>query len=255
MTTAVHATAIVDPAAELGQGVEVGPFSLIGPGVRIGDGSTIGPHVSIEGLVTIGNEVQLGHGSLIGCPPQDIKFKGEDTTVEIGDRTIIREYTTVHRGTNATGRTVVGADCYLMTYVHVAHDCVVADHVVIANGTQMAGHVTIEAHAVISGLVVIHQFVTIGTYAFIGGGTRVPQDIPPYVKAVDKLYGLNSVGLQRAGFMPETLAALKRAYRFVFNSNLALTEAVARARDELPPMKEVEHFLDFVESSGRGVPV
>jgi UDP-N-acetylglucosamine acyltransferase len=255
VTTTVHATAIVDPAAELGEGVAVGPFSLIGPGVRIGDRSEIGPHVSIEGAATLGQEVKVGHGSLIGCPPQDANFTGEDTTVEIGDRTIIREYATIHRGTSSTGRTVVGADCYLMTYVHVAHDCVVGDHVVIANSTQLAGHVSIEAHVIISGIVGVHQYVTIGTYAFIGGGTRVAQDIPPYVKSVGKLYGLNSVGLQRAGFTPDTLAALKRAYRFVFNSNLNLTDAVARARTELPAMKEVEHFLDFVESSGRGVPV
>ncbi len=255
MTTAVHSTAIVHPTAELGEGVAVGPFSLIGPGVRIGDRSEIGPHVSIDGTATLGQEVKVGHGSLIGCPPQDINFTGEDTTVEIGDRTVIREYATIHRGTSSTGRTVVGADCYLMTYVHVAHDCVVGDHVVIANSTQLAGHVSIEAHVIISGIVGVHQYVTIGTYAFIGGGTRVAQDIPPYVKSVDKLYGLNSVGLQRAGFTPETLAALKRAYRFVFNSNLNLTDAVARARAELPAMKEVEHFLDFVESSGRGVPV
>ena len=255
MTTAVHSTAIVDPTAELGEGVTVGPFSLIGPGVRIGDRSEIGPHVSIDGTATLGQEVKVGHGSLIGGPPQDINFTGEDTTVEIGDRTIIREYTTIHRGTSSTGRTVVGADCFLMTYVHVAHDCVVGDHVVLANSTQLAGHVSIEAHVIISGIVGVHQYVTIGTYAFIGGGTRVAQDIPPYVKSVGKLYGLNSVGLQRAGFTPETLAALKRAYRFVFNSNLNLTDAVARARAELPAMKEVEHFLDFVESSGRGVPV
>ena len=255
MTTDVHSTAIVHPTAELGEGVAVGPFSLIGPGVRIGDRSEIGPHVSIDGTATLGQEVKVGHGSLIGCPPQDINFTGEDTTVEIGDRTVIREYATINRGTSSTGRTVVGADCYLMTYVHVAHDCVVGDHVVIANSTQLAGHVSIEAHVIISGIVGVHQYVTIGTYAFIGGGTRVAQDIPPYVKSVDKLYGLNSVGLQRAGFTPETLAALKRAYRFVFNSDLNLTDAVARARAELPAMKEVEHFLDFVESSGRGVPV
>jgi UDP-N-acetylglucosamine acyltransferase len=255
VTTAVHSSAIVDPGAELGEGVEVGPFSLIGAGVVVGDGTVIGPHTSLQGKATIGREVQIGHGSLIGCPPQDINFTGEDTTVEIGDRTVIREYATIHRGTSSTGRTVVGADCYLMTYVHVAHDCVVGDHVIIANSTQLAGHVSIEEHVIISGLVGIHQFVTVGTYAFIGGGTRVAQDIPPYVKAVNKLYGLNSVGLQRAGFKPETLAALKRAYRFVFNSNLNLTDAVARARAELPPMREVEHFLDFVESSGRGVPV
>jgi len=255
VTTTVHPSALVDPAAQLGDGVAVGPFSIIGPEAVIGDGCVIGPHVTIEGRSTLGAEVQVGQGTLIGCAPQDLKFDGAPTVVEIGDRTILREYSTVHRGTHATGRTVVGADCYLMTYVHVAHDCVIGDHVIIANGTQMAGHVTIQPHAVISGLVVIHQFVTVGTYAFIGGGTRVPQDIPPYVKAVDKLYGLNSVGLQRAGFAPATLTALKRAYRFVFNSNLNLSDAVARARQEIPPIEEVTFFLDFVESSGRGVPV
>jgi UDP-N-acetylglucosamine acyltransferase len=255
VTTSVHPSALVDPAAELGADVTVGPFSIIGPDVVIGDGCTIGPHVTIEGQSTLGAEVQVGQGTLIGCVPQDLQFDGAQTSVEIGDRTILREYATIHRGTSATGRTVVGADCYLMTYVHVAHDCVVGDHVIIANSTQLAGHVTIQSHAIISGLVGIHQFVTVGTYAFIGGGTRVPQDIPPYVKAVDRLYGLNSVGLQRAGFPADTLSALKRAYRFVFNSNLNLSDAVARAREELPPIHEVKFFLDFVESSGRGVQV
>lgn len=254
MTTTVHPTAIVDPTAELGHGVEVGPYTIIGPDVVVGDRTVLGPHVTLERRATLGSDMRVGQGSIIGGEPQDLKYRNEDTSVELGDRTTVREYVTVHRGTSATGRTVVGVDCFLMTYVHVAHDCVIGNHVVIANGTQMAGHVTIEDHAVVSGLVVIHQFVTIGSYSFIGGGTRVPQDIPPYVKAVNKLYGLNSVGLERAGFPADTVRALKRAYRFVFNSGLNLTEAVARARQELPMVDEVSHFLDFVESSGRGVP-
>jgi UDP-N-acetylglucosamine acyltransferase len=177
--------------------------------------------------------------------------------VEVGEGTIIREYSTINRGTSATYRTVVGAHCFIMTYVHLAHDCHVGDHVTIANGTQCAGHVTIHDRAVLSGLNAIHQFVTIGTYAFVGGGSRVNQDIPPYVKAVGnpmELYGLNSIGLQRAGFSGETIAALKRAYRLFFNSDLNLSQALERARTDLPPLPEVELFLDFVESSERGVP-
>jgi len=151
----------------------------------------------------------------------------------------------------------VGARCFIMTYVHLAHDCHVGDDVVIANATQCAGHVTIHDRAILSGLNAVHQFVTIGTYAFVGGGSRVSQDIPPYVKAVGnpmELYGLNSLGLQRAGFSGETVAALKRAYRLFFNSDLNLSQALERARTELPAFPEVERFLTFVESSERGVP-
>ena len=254
MTTAIHPTAIVDPTAELGEGVDIGPFAMIGPNVIVGDGTTIGPRATLERNVTLGSGVYIGQGSILGGDPQDLKFRGGETSVSVGDRTIIREYSTVNRGTDATGRTVVGEDCFLMTYVHVAHDCVLSDHVIIANGTQMAGHVAIQDHAVISGLVVIHQFCTIGCYAFVAGGSGVLMDVPPYTKALErKLYGLNSVGLKRAGFSPDTVKARKRAYRLVFNSKLNLTQAVARARDELPMLDEVRHFLDFVESSGRGV--
>ncbi len=163
----------------------------------------------------------------------------------------------MNRGTSATGRTVVGEGCFLMSYVHVAHDCRVAERVIIANGTQIAGHVTIHDHASLSGLVAVHQFVTIGAFAFVGGCTRVNQDIPPYVKAVGnpmELFGLNSIGLQRNGFAPETIAALKRCYRLFFNSDLNLSQALERARLDLPPGPEVERFIQFVESSGRGVP-
>lgn len=257
MTTAVHPTAIIDPGAELGVGVEVGPWVMVGPRVTVGDGCRLGPRVRLQRNVKLAAGVSVGDGSILGGDPQDLKFQGEETWVEVGEGTIIREYSTINRGTSATYRTVVGAHCFIMTYVHLAHDCQVGDHVTIANGTQCAGHVTIHDRAVLSGLNAIHQFVTIGTYAFVGGGSRVNQDIPPYVKAVGnpmELYGLNSIGLQRAGFSGETIAALKRAYRLFFNSDLNLSQALERARTDLPPLPEVEVFLDFVESSERGVP-
>jgi UDP-N-acetylglucosamine acyltransferase len=253
----VHPTAILDPAAELGQGVEIGPWVIVGPQVCIGDRCRIGPRARLQRNVRLAEDVSVGDGSIVGGDPQDLKYKGEETWVEIGAGTIIREYSTINRGTTQSYRTTVGARCFIMSYVHLAHDCHLGDEVVIANGTQLAGHVTIQDRAVLSGLNAIHQFVTIGAYAFVGGGSRVNQDIPPYVKAVGnpmELYGLNSIGLQRAGFSGETVAALKRAYRLFFNSDLNLSQALERARTDLPPFPEVERFLAFVESSERGVP-
>jgi UDP-N-acetylglucosamine acyltransferase len=255
--TVVHPTAILDPAAELGQGVEIGPWVIVGPQVCIGDRCRIGPRARLQRNVRLAEDVSVGDGSILGGDPQDLKYKGEETWVEIGAGTIIREYSTINRGTTQSYRTTVGARCFIMSYVHLAHDCHVGDEVVIANGTQLAGHVTIQDRAVLSGLNAVHQFVTIGAYAFVGGGSRVNQDIPPYVKAVGnpmELYGLNSIGLQRAGFSGETVAALKRAYRLFFNSDLNLSQALERARTDLPPFPEVERFLAFVESSERGVP-
>jgi UDP-N-acetylglucosamine acyltransferase len=257
VTSLIHSTALIDPTAELGRGVAVGPFSIIGPNVVVADGCRLGPRVTLTRNVRLGERVSVGDGSILGGDPQDLKYAGEETWVEVGEDTIIREYTTINRGTTATFKTTVGARCFIMTYVHLAHDCQVGDDVVIANATQCAGHVTIHDRAVLSGLNAVHQFVTIGTYAFVGGGSRVNQDIPPYVKAVGnpmELYGLNSIGLQRAGFPGETVAALKRAYRLFFNSDLNLSQAMERARPERPPFAEVERFLAFVESSERGVP-
>jgi UDP-N-acetylglucosamine acyltransferase len=255
--TRIHPTAIIDPGARLGVDVEVGPWGLVGPGVEVGDRCRLGPRVTLQQQVRLASGVSLGEGTLVGGDPQDTKYRNEETWVEIGADTLIREYCTINRGTTATGRTVVGANCFLMTYVHVAHDCVLGDHVVIANATQMAGHVTVQDHAIISGLNAIHQFVTIGEYSFIGGGSRVNQDVPPFTKAVGspiELYGLNTIGLQRAGVAAEVVTSLKRAYRIVFNSDLSLGRAIARAREEVAPLPEVERFLSFVESSGRGVP-
>jgi len=254
----IHRTALIDPTAELGADVSVGPYSIVGPHVTVGERSTLSGHTVIERNTRVGAGVKVGYGTVIGNDPQDLKYKGEETWVEIGDGTIIREYCTINRGSTVTGKTTVGERCFLMTYVHVAHDCVVGDDVIIANGVQMAGHVTVDDRAIISGLVPIHQFVRIGTYAFVGGASRVNQDVPPYTKAAGNpvhLYGLNSVGLQRAGFSPEVKLALKRAYRLVFNSDLTVSQGIARARVELPHVPEVETFLRFIEASQRGVMV
>lgn len=257
MTRDIHHTALIDPSASIGDGVSVGPFAIIGPDVTIGDRTRVDARVTIERNVVIGADVQLGVGTIIGGAPQDLKYRGEATWTEIGDRTIIREYSTVNRGTMASGRTTVGTDCFIMSYVHLAHDCHVGNGVYIVNGTQLAGHVTIEDRAVLSGLVAIHQFVRVGTHAFIGGATRVNQDVPPYVRAVGnpvELYGLNSIGLQRAGMPSATISALKRAYRLCFNSDLNLGQALERSRADLPDIPEVRHFMEFVASSQRGVP-
>jgi len=254
----IHRTALIDPAADLAGDVSVGPYAIVGPRVTVGARSAIAAHAVIERNTRIGEGVKIGYGTIIGNDPQDLKYKGDETWVEIGSGTIIREYCTINRGSTATGKTTVGSRCFLMTYVHIAHDCVVGDDVIIANGVQMAGHVTVEDRAIISGLVPIHQFVRIGTYAFVGGASRVNQDVPPYTKAAGNpvhLYGLNSVGLQRAGFTPEVKLALKRTYRLVFNSDLTVSQGIARARVELPQVPEVETFLRFIEASQRGVMV
>lgn len=248
----------MDPTADLGPDVSVGPYCVIGPRVTVGERCTIAGHTVIERNTRVADSVRIGYGTVIGSDPQDLKYKGEETWVEIGSGTIIREYCTINRGSTATGKTTIGERCFIMTYVHIAHDCVIGNDVIIANSVQMAGHVTVHDRAIISGLVPIHQFVRIGTYAFVGGGSRVNQDVPPYTKAAGNpvhLYGLNSVGLQRAGFAPEVKLALKRAYRLVFNSDLTVSQGVARARVELPEVPEVETFLQFIEASQRGVMV
>lgn len=254
--TRIHPTAIVDPGAELGAGVDVGPWSLVGPGVRIGEGTVLGPGVLVERNTEIGSGCRISKGAVLGTDPQDLKFSGEETWLRVGDRTVIREYCTLNRGTSAAGETVVGSDCLLMAYTHIAHDCRLGNHVIISNGTQMAGHVEVEDWVTLSGLVAIHQFVRIGTHAFVGGGSRIPQDVPPYVRVVGnppKLYGLNSVGLERRGIPPEARNLLKRTYRLLFQSSLNMTQALARAEAEVEPIPEVRRLLDFIRASERGI--
>lgn len=256
--TVIHPTAIVDPDAELGQGVVVGPWALVGPRVRIGDGTEIGPRVLIERDTTVGEDCRIFNGAVLGTDPQDLKFQGENTVLEVGDRTVIREFATLNRGTSASGRTSVGSDCLLMAYVHVAHDCDLGSHVILSNSVNMAGHVVIEDWVIVGGMTPIHQFVRIGAHAFVGGASRVSQDIPPYCRVAgnpSSLYGLNSVGLERRGFSPEGRASLKKAYRILFQSKLNLSQALARAEAEVQGVPEVGHLLSFIRSSERGITV
>ncbi len=252
----IHPQAIVDPGAELGEGVVVGPWTRIGPNVRVGDGTVIGSHVLIDRNTTVGERCEIHQGAVLGSPPQDLKFGGEETVLVVGDRTVIREYATLNRGTSASGSTSVGDDCLLMAYTHVAHDCRVGHHVILSNAVNMAGHVELEDWVIIGGLTPIHQFVRVGLHAFVGGGSRISQDVAPFCRVAGsppKLYGLNSVGLERRGFSAEVRAALKRAYRLVFQSNLNVSQGVARAREEVEPLPDVLRFLDFIQESERGV--
>lgn len=256
MKSRIHPSAIIDPGAQLADDVEVGPWAFIGPDCTVGAGSVIQMRATLEANVHLAPNVTVGTGSVLGGLPQDLKFKGEVTTVEIGEGTVIREYTTINRGTSESHKTTVGKGCFLMSYVHLAHDCHVGDGVIISNGTQLAGHVRVDDRAIISGLCAVHQFGKIGRHAFIGGMSRVAKDVPPFVKAVGnpvKLYGLNSVGLQRSGFKEDVVSELKKAYRLFFRSDVNITQALERAAGELKPFPEVQAFIAFVEESGRGI--
>jgi UDP-N-acetylglucosamine acyltransferase len=256
MTARVHASAVIDPGAVLGANVEVGAFAIVGPGCRIGDDCVIAPRATLERNVHLDTGVRVGSGSILGGDPQDLKYRGEETTVEIGEGTVIREYSTINRGTAESFRTSVGRGSFVMSYVHLAHDCHVGDGVILGNSVQLAGHVKIEDRAIVSGLSAVHQFARIGRHAFVGGCSRVAKDVPPFLKAVGnpvRLYGLNSVGLQRSGFDPEAVRELKRAYRLLFRSDLNISQALERARAEVADLPEVQHFLRFIEDSQRGI--
>jgi len=257
----IHPTAIVDPGAELGNDVTVGPYAVIGPKVTIGDGSTVGAHAVIESHVRMGKGNRIHSFASVGAIPQDLKFRGEETWVEMGDGNIVREFATVNRGTSGGGGvTRVGNNTLVMAYSHIAHDCVVGSRVIMANAATLAGHVTIEDGAIVGGLSAVHQFVRIGEHCIIGGMSGVSQDVPPYVMAVVSrpqrgyaLYGLNLVGLRRNRFSPETVTALKQAFKIIFRAEVSLKEALARAEAELPPLPEVKHLIAFVRESKRGV--
>jgi UDP-N-acetylglucosamine acyltransferase len=252
----IHPTAIISPDADIAPDVEIGAFAIVGEGCTIGAGSVIAPRATLERNVTLGLSVRVGIGTILGGAPQDLKYAGEETTVEIDDGTVIREYATINRGTAHSFKTTVGKNCLIMSYVHIGHDCRIGDSVILSNIVQLAGHVSIDDKAIISGMAAVHQFARIGRHSFIGGMSRVAKDIPPFLKAVGnpvKLYGLNTVGLQRSGMDDATILELKRAYRLLFRSDLNLTQAIERAQSELEPLPEVKELIGFVEASDRGV--
>jgi len=253
----VHPTAIVSPQTQLADGVVIGPYAVVGPRVSIGTGTTIGAHAVVEGNTTIGEHNRIFQFASVGAIPQDLKYRGEETVLVIGDRNTIREFATLHLGTaGGGGVTRVGNDNLLMNYTHVAHDSLIGNGNVLANGAQLAGHITVEDFAVIGAMVGIHQFVRIGESALLGAGSMVSQDVPPFCNATGdraRLYGLNTVGLRRRGFSSELISTLKRAYRTLFQTGLRTREAIRKVREDQPGIAEVERFVAFIEQSERGV--
>jgi len=252
----IHPTAIVDSKARLAKDVTVGPFSIIEADVEIESGTKIGSHVLIAEGARIGKNCHIHHGAVLSTLPQDIKFGGEKTTLEIGENTIIREYCTLNRGTTHRGKTTVGKNCFLMAYVHIAHDNIIEDNVIIANSVQLGGHVCVEEWAMIGGLTAVHQFSLIGKHSMIGGGLRVVRDVPPYILTAGeplRFGGLNIVGLKRRGFSAEAIRGLKQCYRYIYRSNLNLSQAVKKIESEMEITPEVRIVLDFVRRSERGI--
>jgi UDP-N-acetylglucosamine acyltransferase len=257
MTGPIHATAIVAKGAQLHPSVVVGPFAVIGPEVRIGAGSTVGPHAVLEGRTTLGEKNRVFQFASVGAIPQDLKYAGEPTALEMGDGNQIREFSTLHIGTaGGGGVTRIGNNNLFMAYSHVAHDSQVGNRCVFANGATLAGHVEIGDFVTLGGLSAVHQYTRIGHHAFVAGGAMVVMDVPPFCVAQGdraELAGLNVVGLQRQGFTEEQLGRIKDAYRILFRSKLPLEEAVSRLRVEFGGQSEIDRLLDFVTSSKRGL--
>jgi UDP-N-acetylglucosamine acyltransferase len=257
MSAEIHPSALIDPAARLAEGVAVGPFSVVGPQVEIGAGTWIGSHVVLDGRTRIGRDNRIFHFASIGGPPQDKKYAGEETTVEIGDGNTIREYVTINRGTSLdAGATRVGDDNWIMAYVHFAHDCQIGSHAIFANACQLAGHVHVGDWAILGATTLVHQFVRIGAHAFTGMGSFLPQDLPPYVTAAGNTarpYGLNTEGLKRRGFTPEAISGLKGAYRTLYRSGLGLEEARRELEAQAAACAPVRAIVDFLRQSARGI--
>jgi UDP-N-acetylglucosamine acyltransferase len=253
----IHETVTVHEGAVIAESVSIGAYSVIGPNVRIGPGTVIRERVTIAGQTSIGSECRIYTGAVVGSDPQDLKYAGEDTAVVVGDRTKIREYVTVNKGTaGGGGITRVGSDCLLMAYSHVAHDCTLEDHVIMANIAELAGHVLVERGASISGLVGVHHFASIGRLAFIGGLSKITRDAPPFMISQGnpaRVRGANVVGLQRSGVSRESIKALRQACRLLYHSELAQDVALEKVRAEgLTESPEVQYLLDFLNRSKDG---
>ena len=252
----VHSTAIVDPNAKIGDDVTIGPFSVIEAGVSIGDRTTVGNNVTISSGTYIGRDCKIFHSASIGAIPQDLKYNNEETLLYIGDRTVIREFVSINKGTSASGKTEIGSDCLLMASVHVAHDCVVGNNVIMSNLTTLGGHVNIDDWVILSGGVLVHQFCNISKHAFIGADALVTQDVPPFILAAGspvEYSGINSVGLKRRGFSIDDRKELKNIYKMYFRSKNNRKENLSKIKKELASFKYTNLIVDFIENSERGI--
>ncbi len=256
MPVHIDAHAVVSPKAKLGDNIHIGPLSVVEDDVIIGDGTWIGPHVVVYNGTRLGKECKVHQGASVGNAPQDLKYQGEPTLLEVGDRVVVREGATLNRGTVENGRTVIGNNCLFMAYAHVAHDCVVGNNVILANCVALGGHVKLGNSVIIGGLTPVHQFCSVGDHAMIGGGFRVVKDVPPYVLAGQEplvFEGLNLLGLRRRNFSLKAIETLDAAYRLLYRSNLNVSQAVARIKEEVELLPEVQSVLDFVQKSKRGI--
>lgn len=252
----IQPLAYVHPGAEIADNVVVEPFVTIHKNVKIGKGTWIGSNVTIMEGAEIGENCRIFPGAVISAIPQDLKFDGEPSKVIIGNNTTIRECVTINRGTSATGKTVVGNNCLIMAYSHIAHDCVVGDHAILANSAQVAGHVIIGDYAILGGLSAVHQFVKIGPHTMISGGSLVRKDVPPYTKAAREplsYEGVNSIGLRRRGFATEKIAEIQEIYRTLFVRGYNNSEAIRRIETQMPATKERDEIIQFIRESDRGV--
>ncbi len=253
----IHPTAIIDPTAELAEDVSIGPYSIVGPGVQIDAGTVVGSHVVIKGPTFIGKDNRIFQFSSVGEDTQDMKYRGEPTRLEVGDRNIIREYCTIHRGTvQDKSITQVGSDNLLMAYTHVAHDCIVGDHVIMANAASIAGHVQVESHAILGGFTLVHQFCKIGQYSFSAMGSILSRDIPPYVLVggqPTKPHGINAVGLERQGFSQDAIRQIKKAYKIVYKSGLKLEASIEALEEMAEETPEVDCMVTFLKQTQRSI--
>ncbi|MEK6647673.1 MAG: acyl-ACP--UDP-N-acetylglucosamine O-acyltransferase [Candidatus Firestonebacteria bacterium] len=252
----IHSTAIIYPKAKLSETVEIGPYTIIGENVEIGDNTKISSSVVIEGNTKIGKNNILSVGVVIGTPPQDVKYKGETSYLEIGDNNVIREYVTIHKGTGEGGKTIIGNDNFIMTYSHIGHNCIVGNEITMVNYAALGGYVIVEDKAVISAFAAIHQFCRIGRLAMIGASSKLVKDVPPYLIADGHplaIYGLNSVGLKRRNVPLEIRHNLENAYKIIYRSDLNLSQAIAKIETEIPKSEEINHFIEFLKTSKRGI--
>lgn len=248
--------AYVHPQAKIARNVVIEPFTTIHANVEIGSGSWIGSNVTIMEGARIGKNCRIFPGAVISAIPQDLKFEGEDSLVEIGDNTTIRECVTVNRGTNASGKTVIGKNALIMATAHIAHDCIIGDNAIIVNGVALAGHVVIGNHAIIGGLAAVHQFIHIGDHAMVSGGALVRKDVPPYTKAAKEplsYVGINSIGLRRRGYSTDKIREIQNIYRILYQSNLNNTQAIEKIEAEMAATSERDEILLFIRNSQRGI--